>query len=187
HARHMNSGAKKILVLSAVTLAAFGAAAAIVWLLWWKPTEYVSEAEGFSIRFPAGWSVRRDDDAPIVRGRGLLAPEDGEDPGIITVLIVDLKTLPAAGAGTSWWSPISAVHLQDFARVGDGFMHVAGEKSPWILFSYTEGTDKVLMKGQQFYLRGGTRGYVITCTARPAAFEKFRAEFERTARSLRFL
>lgn len=181
----MNPRQKKYLVLSAVAVVSFAVVAGAIWWLSWRPVRFVNAREGYSIRFPIGWDVLPGGTEALVRAEGLLGPQDVEAPGTITIFVADLKSLPDEGRGVAWWSPISAVRLEGYTRLREGAWRLPGLDVPWMEFTYLP-KEKALLQGWQFYAREGSRGCVVTCTAAPAAFEKYRADFERTVRSFRF-
>ncbi|HEY3226978.1 MAG TPA: hypothetical protein VGK61_08305 [Planctomycetota bacterium] len=180
----MNPLQKKYLVLPAVAVVVFAAVAGAIWWLTWRPVAYVNAQEGYSIRFPAGWDVHPSETPSYVYAEGFLGPNDGEAGGVISIIVADIQSLPNEGRGVAWWSPLAATRFEGFARLREGNWRLARQDVPWIEFSYLR--EKNLTQGRQFYLRNGTRGYVVLCFAAPAAFEKFRTDFDRTIRSFRF-
>ncbi|HTF57972.1 MAG TPA: hypothetical protein VK661_12135 [Planctomycetota bacterium] len=176
---------RKILVLSAVAVVSFAAAAGALWWLVWRPVRYINAHQGYSIRFPDGWEVLPGGAESLVQAGGFQDPKDNEPEAIISIITADLKSLPAEGKGIAWWSPLSATRLENFTRLREGNWRFPRHDVPWVEFTYL-GPEKTLVQGWQFYLREEPRGYVVTCTAKPAAFEKYRTEFERSIRSFRF-
>jgi len=180
----MSPNQKKIVVLAAVAVASFAIALGGLWWVYWRPVHYINVHEGYSIRFPVGWEVHMSETPSYVYADGTLGPNEGEAEGTVSIIVVDIQSLPNEGRGVAWWSPLSATRFEGFTRLREGNWHLPRHDVPWIEFSYLR--EKVLTQGWQFYAREGDKGYIVLCYAAPSAFEKFRTDFERTVRSLRF-
>ena len=183
----MNPARKKTLLLAAVGLAAFAAVAAGIRHLAVGSRRHVDGIKGFSLSFPSGWEFQEGPtEGPAVQGLKVLGIPEGSHRAAVNVTVeslhppLDVRTYRRRGI------VIHGGHLPEYVPIGEGIERFANVEAPWIHYTYVAGPKRKQFQAWQFYLIRGSRGYVITCTADPAAFERFRPDFEEIVRSFRF-
>jgi hypothetical protein len=165
---------KRTLILAAVAIAVFVVMLTALWFFLWRPARYIDPISGFSIRFTAEWEVAGKGEGAEMRAARELGAAQGGGLGIISVGMYPVVNIPDATAFRAWFRENFAKKFPGYARVQDGMRGAV----PWSLFVHrTDKDDRPAQVCQYFYVKGN-RGYVVSCTAKPHEFERFRADFE---------
>ena len=174
----MTPATKRILKLTAIGVASFAAVAAVVWYFGWRPVRYVDLARKFTMTFSPEWELRGEGEGAVIRAVYAKGPHGGGPVGVISVTVNEIRDIPDSAAFRSWWTGFTSKNLEGFAKTGEGTRRIGDLDAPWILSTHLEGPDKVRVQTWLFFFVRGLRGYVISCLAKPDAFESFRPDFE---------
>lgn len=182
---------RRTLVLALLGLAVFAAVGAAIWFFMWRPVRFVDPVEKFSIRFSPEWLMLGAGEGANVRAaRNLDVSEGGGGTGAINVFASAISNIPDAKAYRDWYMRLNVKEYSKVVRVQEGVRSGPMGEIPWAMFVYEIQVDKdVFTRIQviQYYFVRGSKGYVVSCTALPAAFERFRRDFEEAVDSFRFV
>ena len=121
--------------------------------------------------------------------RELSVSEGGGGTGAINVFASAISNIPDANAYRDWYMRLNAKQYSRLAKVEEGVRSGPQGQIPWATFVYEIQIDKdkfTRIQVIQYYFVRNPRGYVLSCTALPAAFERFRRDFEEAVDSFRF-
>jgi len=181
----MTPSTKRLLKLTAIGVASFAAVALVVWYFGWRPVRYVDLARGFSIKFSPEWELFGEGEGASMRAKLAKGAHGGGPVGVLSVTVNEIRDIPDGPSFRSWWTGFSS-KIEGFAKVGEGTRRIGDVEAPWILFTHLEETEKVRVQTWQFFFVRGIQGYVISCLAKPEAFESFRPDFEEAVDTFRF-
>lgn len=150
-----------------------------------KPREegrYYNEKHKFSIVFPADWTLQ--DSEMMVMA---LSPQENPADAFmenIGILSMDLGTELSA-------KDIADMALEMIKQMTTGLeVHEKGTKTidglPATYYVFSGKMGEIEVKTMQFVFMKGSVEYVITCTANPQTFEKYRPAFDNMISSFRF-
>src|SRR5262245_5414745 len=168
------------------SLAALGAGvfvflAGALWFFAGRPHRYVDDVLGFSIEFSPEYAIRPKGGGADVGGYRETGA-GGADA--VSVIVNTIANFTSAATYRDWYLGASTGGLAEFTRLRDGTGTVGDAKGAWTEFVYRP--EKERMQVWQVFLIRGTRGYVISCAARPQDFERARPDFEKAVDSFRF-
>lgn len=175
---------RRFLTLAAIGVAVFAVLAAAMWFFMWRPLRFVDRKAGFSVRFSPEWEVTGEGAGATARAFRELGVRGGGGRGVINVHVSVIDNIPDAAAYRDWFTRLVAKSYPKYARIQEGTRRISGQETPWILFVYED--QDVRSQVWQFFFVRETKGYIISCTALPREFERFRAEFEEAVDSFRF-
>jgi hypothetical protein len=164
---------RRTLLLAGLGLVVFALVGALLWYFMWRPLRYVDPVERFSMRFSPEWLVIGAGEGANVRA----ARELGGATGVINVFVSQIENIPDAKAFREWYMRLNAKHYSKLATVEEGERNGI----PWSMFVYeieTQKDVKIRTQVMQYYFIRKPKGYIISCTALPSAFERFRPDFE---------
>ena len=169
---------RRTLFLGAIAVSVFAAVAFAMWYFAWRPTRFVDHANGFSIRFTADWDVIGKGEGAHVRALRTKGPSEGGGTGVISVLMNYIANIPDAPTYRKWFADNMTSKFPQYARIEDGLRTRGGSSVPWSQFVYRSDPGNRPAQVWQFFYVKESRGYVVTCTATPFDFERFRRDFE---------
>ncbi len=142
---------------------------------------YFSPTGGFTIQFPLGWEQR-----PITGGGiiALSAQESAADTFRENVNVV-FEPLPTPMTVEQYAQANlqnMGTSLQAFRVIEQGQGPVSGRQSWWGVYTHTMGQPLMVLA---YFLVANGRGYVVTCTASPAEFARWRPLFVQIANTFR--
>lgn len=169
---------RRTLALGAIAVGVFAAMAFAMWYFAWRPIRFVDSANGFSIRFTAEWDVIGRGEGAHVRAVRTKGPSEGGGTGVISVLMSHIANIPDAATYRTWYAQNMTSKFPGYVLIEEGIRTVAGASVPWSQFLYKSDPGNRPAQVWQFFYVKGSRGYVVTCTATPFDFERFRRDFE---------
>lgn len=148
-----------------------------------QPERFINKEKGFSLVLPKGWKQKTDGIAPVMA----LSPQEGpkdQFPENINVIVDSLpQPVPVEAVATSAIA-FARKAMKDLKVLGRGSLMVEGNETRWWAFEHRVAERR--LKAQQFIFVSGTRYYVITCSALPTTFARYKPHFEKSVKSFRF-
>ena len=149
-----------------------------------EPGRYYKKEDGFSIRFPAEWEQKENVMGTVVIA---LSPAEGQADAFRENVNVVVEALPTPMTLDEYFNR-SRVSLKKLISAGQkpevSDATLGGEKAKRVVYQTTMGQTGV--KGILYIAVKGTRGYAVTCSAAPDAFDAYKARFEEIAGTFRF-
>ncbi len=148
-----------------------------------EPGRYYNDKENFSIVFPESWERQEG-----VMGTAVMALSQKEDPTdqFRENVNVVAEPLPRSMAVQEYYQ-LSASNMSrmmtDFQQVEQGELSLDEKDARWMVSTYRMGT--INLKAMAYFLVKERRGFVITCSAAPDQFARYRKTFEQIAESFR--
>jgi len=182
----MTTPVRRITTLAAIGVVAFAIVAGGLWYLLWRPARHVDVELGFTIQFSPEWEVWPPGDGANARATRTIHGVNA----VISVIASDVRNFPDSASYRDWWIEASSKG-SGFARVQDGIRETPFGRLPWTLYIFRSQPGDIRMQAlQYFHLRKGNgkepdRAYIISCTATPDMFERFRPDFEETVDTFR--
>jgi len=183
----MTTPARRITALAVIGVLAFAIVAGGLWFAFWKPVRHVDREHGFSILFTAEWEIWPPGDGATIRASRTIHDANG----VISVLASPVENFPDAAAYRTWWIGATEKSMPGFARVKDGERETPAGKVPWTEYIYRAQPGDFRLQALQFFVlakgkgQEKDRGFIITGTAAPGVFERFRADFLEAVDSFR--
>lgn len=148
---------------------------------------FVDKGRGFSIAFPNGWQQEKDVRGTVVMALSQLEGKSDSFQENINVVVESLsgKMTSKEYFDASQVALKKVFHDQNFRLEKSGKEKLASHDAYWSV--YTHKTPKgSLAKVLQYVTVKDLRAYIVTCSAAPERFNKFRTAFDSTLRSFRF-
>ena len=144
-------------------------------------TPYTNPAGGFTIMYPGHWEQRMVGTTVVA-----LSPQEGPADTFRENANVVFENLNMAMAPQQYaMASLGAMQRQltGFALMEQGPTVVAGRPAHYLVYNHVMGQSLQVLA---FFVVVGSRGYVVTCTATPAQFQRYRPLFMQIANTLRF-
>lgn len=149
-------------------------------------TTYHSTSGKFSVKVPENWEKQEQEIGPGVWGLEVQSPADGTADSFfenVNIIVAPADTTDLRQVNTGMIQMLKQ-NLAEFILLDQGVGQVGQHLAAWFVhtFSYQGNTLKVL----KCMLINGKEIYIVTCTALPRTFAKFRPIFERLIASIAF-
>lgn len=153
---------------------------------------YENDNEGFTISYPENWNYKEGfaKDSKLATGSIVVFqnPSEGKRDLFQENVHIFTEPLPDSVKNIDQYFEYSQSYLpaqlKDIEFVEKGKIVIDGVNAKWMIFTYANRLQKVNSIGYIFYRDG--HGLVITGTARPEDFMRFRRTFENIATSIKF-
>jgi serine/threonine-protein kinase len=147
-------------------------------------SKYYNKDKGFSINLPSMWEVKEG-----FMGTTVLALSPQENPSDqfrenINVVVAELPKKVALEDYVQANVTNMSRLLTDFQVHEKGQLILSNTDARWVIYSHRMGTLNI--KVLVYVLVQGRRGYVITCSAAPEQFPKYKSKFEEIVQSFKF-
>lgn len=147
-------------------------------------SRFVDKNRGFSINLPSGWSQDRDSMGTAVMA---ISKAEGSKDNFRENINVVVETLTGSMTPKDYFdasqNAIKRV-FQDFRLEKTGKERLGSKDFYWSVFQHKTPNSKA--KVLQYVSVNGLRAYIITCSASPEKFDKFKGVFESSAKSFKF-
>lgn len=149
-----------------------------------KGEAYVNKEKGYSIEFPAGWSMQE-------KFMGLdviaLSPaNDGKSSFRENASVLSGKLDTPITLDLFYSENLKNLQkaLTDFKLEGSGDITVDGQPAKWLQYTHKQGNfeSKVI----QYFLLKNDYAYLITCGGEPTAFANYKSTFDSIVNSFKF-
>jgi serine/threonine-protein kinase len=149
-----------------------------------SPELHVSKDAGYSIQFPKEWEVMKG-----VMGTDVVALAPSKDPEDlfrenVNIIFANLDSPISRKDYYDYNLKSLSQLLTDFDLEENLDVQLDGMEAKKIVFTHTLGV--VNAKVMQFLMIDGQKAYVLTFTADPLDFDKYRPKFEEIANSFKF-
>ena len=148
---------------------------------------YSNREKGFSIKFPADWAVTTSEvaSAAVVALRPVAAG-DATFRENVNIVVKDCGSpITVDEYNDATWK-YAAARLPGFRQIESGKATIGDADARFLGYSWTPVAGKA-GKNLAYVLTKGLRAYVITCTATPETFDKYRPAFEEIANSFKMI
>ncbi len=147
---------------------------------------YHTERGRFSISVPSAWQMQEQDMGQGIWGVFAQSQEESSsDPFFenVNIMVVPADTANLSEANSRGIDVLKK-NMTQFVLLDQAVGKIGQHETAWIVhtFLYEGHTLKVI----KFTLLNGPKGYLITCTALPETFEKFRPIFDSIVASIAF-
>lgn len=144
---------------------------------------FVSKDKGFEVVLPKGWEQKKN-----VMGAEIIAlrPKGGKSDSFrenVNVVVENLNQKLAAKDYYKASQSVLAKVFNEFKIEKTGHSTINKHDTYWCIFTHKMGG--IRAKVLQYMTTEGTRGFVVTGSALPDTFDKYKKEFEATAESLK--
>ena len=156
-------------VLAAICLAGCGPEAP-------KSETYASQAQGFSVTFPADWGKTT---GGLGMDLALRPPDQADGEAFRDVLFVHVEGLAEAMPLDDFFAVKAArgkKAMPDYKEIEKGAVELNGQDARRLVWSYTHAETPV--QTMAYFLVSGSRGYMIAGSARAERFAQRQAAFE---------
>lgn len=144
-------------------------------------TPYTNPGGGFTIMYPGNWERRMVGTTMVA-----LSPQESPADTFRENVNVVFETLPAPMTPQQY-ALLSRQTMQrqlnNFVMIEQGGAGVAGQPAHYMVYQHFMGQNLTVLA---YFLVRGNRGYVITCSASPQTFARFRPFFVQIANTLSF-
>jgi hypothetical protein len=153
---------------------------------------YTNDEQGFTLSYPETWGYREGfaKDSETATGTIVIfqAPYEGKKDIFRENAVIFNEELPDSVKDVDSYFEYSQEYLptqlEDLEIKDSGKRIVNGTPARWLIFQYTNRLQRVTALGYMFY--HNDKGLVITSTARPEDFMRWRRTFEDIATSIEF-
>jgi hypothetical protein len=144
---------------------------------------FVSKDKGFQVTLPKGWEQKKN-----VMGAEIIAlrPKGGKNDSFrenVNVVVENMNQKMAAKEYYKASQTVLAKVFNEFKIEKTGHTKIDNHDTYWCIFTHKMGG--IRAKVLQYMTTENTRGFVVTGSALPDTFEKYKKDFENTAESLK--
>lgn len=149
-------------------------------------TTYHSTHGKYSVKVPENWEMQEQEIGQGVRGLEMQSPADGTADSFlenVNIIVIPAETTDLRLANTRMIQTLKQ-NLAEFIILDQGVGHIGQHLAAWFVhtFIYQGHT----LKGLKCMLINGTEMYLVTCTALPSTFSKFKPIFWSLVASITF-
>ena len=149
-----------------------------------EPGRFYANDFDFSIKFPEGWEVIREDDGITISA---VSPLDNEDDMLYETISVSVENMFVAVDLNEYFEAINRVsqaelYLFELEQVDDIMLGNTSAKKA--VFSYVEQGETIRSMG--YCVVKGRTAYLITCISDEYSYPAYAGEFAAAAESFRF-
>ena len=142
----------------------------------------ISKQYGFSIEVPNDYTYQKDfgEMVPVM----IYTPVEGDKDDFRESINVTSEKFDG-DADTYYQANVMGMNnvLKDFKQVENGRKEVNGQPTHWLIYSFTYGEKKIKVLAYCFSFNN--RGYVVTCSASPDSFDRYKEAFIKVAETFK--
>lgn len=150
-------------------------------------SRFVDKGRGFSIALPSGWQQDKDALGTVVMA---LSQKEGKSDNFRENINVVVEALSGKMSSKEYFDASQAAikkvfHDQSFRLEKAGKEKLANNEFYWSVYTHKTPAGS-LAKVLQYVTVKDLRAYIITCSAAPDRFNKYRPTFDTSLKSFRF-